>query len=706
MNRARAQPVQRPRQPDSRPPSLALTRKNVASPDLLICVALGLITLATLSPVVGSDFFNVLDDDMYVTHNPAVEQGLSWQGLAWAMTAFHANNWHPLTWLSLQLDAEMYGPDPAGFHLTSLLFHTANSLLLFGVLQRMTGARWPSAAVAAFFAIHPLHVESVAWVAERKDVLSTFFCMLTLWAYQRYVRTPSLRSYEVVVLAMALGLAAKPMLVTLPCVLLLLDYWPLRRFGWKQTQSRISWLVMEKVPLLALAVGCSIATLAAQKWIVQPLSRYPWDVRITNALVSYAGYLWQMIWPAGLAFYYSHPRALLPAWQPIVAGICLALMTAVSLYQIRRRPYLFVGWFWYLGVLVPVIGIVQVGGQGMADRYTYVPLIGIFMALAWLAADWIAKKKVARTWVIGAVTIMLAACILVSRVQAGYWQTGERMLEHTLAVTHDNYRVDLTLAAQLLDRGQVAEAKRHLDAALALAPDEPLVHIYLGMVHAREGRLEETARCYRKAIELNPYDAQFHDKLGRTLVRLQRFDEAYPEFEQALRLDAESGEANLDFAMALAAQGRTGEAIQHFREACRLLPGAFEPEADLGLALFQTGDEPGTRAAFDRAAGIDPARLDGMARALVMQPDLRQRNGKLGLIAAEAVCAATHNRVPEFMDTLAAAQAEVGNFTAAVASARAALELARQKPELARQIEAHLRLYEKHERFRADAGKP
>lgn len=701
MTRSPATAGTRSKPASARPPRplpVVGTNARELVPGLSIALALALLTLIAYAPVVGNQFFEVLDDDMYVTHNPAVLSGLSTDGLKWAVTTLYANNWHPLTWISLQIDASLYGDCPWGYHFTNLCLHVANTLLLFGVLWELTGARWAGAAVAALFAVHPLHVESVAWVAERKDVLSTLFWMITLWAYARYARAPSPRRYLAVVAAFGLGLAAKPMLVTLPCVLLLLDYWPLRRWGSTPGATPVRKLVAEKIPLLALAVACSYATLAAQHWIVQALDRYPVGVRLSNALVSYVAYLRQTVWPAGLAFYYSHPRDSLPVWQVVAAAALLVAVTALAMAHARRRPYLPVGWLWYLGTLVPVIGIIQVGGQGMADRYTYVPLIGVFIAVVWLAADWAGRREPRRIAVAVVAVAVLVACTGATRAQISYWATGERMLEHALAVTHDNYRVDITLAAGLLEHGKVAEARKHLDLAMRLAPDEPLVHVYLGMAAAREGRLEETARCYHEALRLRPGDSEVLDKLGRVYVRLGRYDEAFARFEEALQRNPDNGQANLDFGMALGARGRQAEAIERFREACRLLPGAFEPHADLALALVQAGRRDEARAEFLAAARLNPGRVDQMARSLITHSEPAQRDGHLAVLIADAVCEATGRAQAAPLDTLASAQAEAGDFQTAAVTARAALAIAPPNSELARQIGERLRLYKAGQR--------
>lgn len=523
---------------------------------LAVC---GLLLLAVVL-VFGqtSRFQFVFDDTMYVSENPTVQNGLTWSGLVWAFTSFEAWNWHPLTWLSHMLDFQCYGLWPGGHHLTSVLLHMVSVIVWFLVLRQMTGRLWPSALVAALFAIHPLHVESVAWISERKDVLSGLFFGLTLAAYLRYVRRPfSVPRYLLVVLAFALGLLSKPMLVTLPCVLLLLDYWPLRRWDPLSTAAGAgegssapafpSRVLLEKVPLLLLAAASCLVTMSAQ---TTAMARVPWTARAANALVSYVAYLGQSLWPVDLAAYYPHRQGSEPVWA--VAG-ALLLLAGVSIAVVvwrRRHPYLLVGWLWYLGMLVPVIGLIQVGDQARADRYMYLPLIGLSLALAWLTAEFVGTSLV--RWRRCALAWLLALAILTGLAwqQTSYWQDSETLWSHCLASTTDNWMASYNLGLALSDRGQ-------FDAA---------------MIH------------YRKTLELKPGWTDAHNNLGAALLRLGRFQEAIAEYEKMLEIKPRYAEAHNNIGACLLQQGQTDAAIAQFQKALELKPGYADALQNLAIA--------------------------------------------------------------------------------------------------------------------------
>jgi hypothetical protein len=467
---------------------------------LVLGAGLVLLTLAAYLPALRNGFVN-LDDGFYVTANPQVRQGITAASVAWALTANVANNWHPLTLLSHLLDVQLFGLDPAGHHATSLLLHLANVLLLFAVLRGMTrgmtGAPWRSAMVAALFAVHPAHVESVAWVAERKDVLSALFWILAMGAYGRYARRPSPGRYLLVALMMILGLTAKPMVVTLPFALLLLDVWPLERLGlgWKR-------LIVEKLPLLALSAAASLVTLRYQRTSLAPLDLVPWSFRLANAAVSYASYLGKLLLPRNLAVFYPIPLAI-PAWQVAGAAVLLAALTAFAVWKARQAPWLLVGWLWFLGTLVPVIGLVQVGRQAMADRYTYLPSIGLFVAIVWgiaeLAGDSVgteafflplqgeARRGPQRSGLRSAPllasprsgwrkTLKVAAMAVIALLatgtwmQAGTWKDSITLYHHALAVTRGNYVAHVGLAKALVAKQDWAGAAEQYRAALALRP--------------------------------------------------------------------------------------------------------------------------------------------------------------------------------------------------------------------------------------------
>jgi tetratricopeptide (TPR) repeat protein len=462
----------------------------------LLALLLAAATLAVFARVNHFEFLNY-DDPLYVTVNPHVQQGLSVEGVRWAFTTFTAANWHPLTWISLMLDASIGGTDPFVFHLTNLVLHLANVLLLFSFLDRITGRPRPSAVTAALFAIHPLHVESVAWIAERKDVLSTLFLLLTLMAYARFVEQPDRPRRLAVVLLFALGLLAKPMLVTLPVLLLLLDAWPLRRSApWRS-------LVLEKLPLFAMSIGTGILTFVAQRQAetVGSLAGYPLGVRVANAIVATATYLGRTIWPTRLAVFYPHPGASLGAVAVAGSAVVLFALTSWAIRLRRSRPYLFFGWGWYLVTLAPVVGIVQVGWQARADRYTYIPLIGIFLAVVWAISESLADRPALLSSLAWAALVPLG---IIAFVQAGYWRDSETLFRHALAVTGDNAVAHSNLGTALLRRGLVAEAEGHFTEAVRINPHFAEARSNLGVALGRQGRIDEAILEWQRALELQP----------------------------------------------------------------------------------------------------------------------------------------------------------------------------------------------------------
>jgi tetratricopeptide (TPR) repeat protein len=622
-----------PRSPDGRPDRRPL----------LLAVVLGALAVAAYAPVLagGYQFLNV-DDDEYATDNPHVKGGLSGPDLGWALTAFHSNNWHPLTWVSLQLDAELSGPEPdaAVFHRTNVLLHTANAVLVFLVLRRLTGALWRSAVVAGFFAVHPLHVESVAWVAERKDVLSTLFWMLTLAAYAGYAARPGLSRYLLVVATFALGLMAKPMLVTLPCVLLLLDYWPLRRWRpgrWAAAEepgmpsfapASAGRLLLEKLPLLALAAGCCVLTLRAQQGIVQPLDYLPFPYRVGNALLSYVAYLGKMLWPAGLAVYYPHPRTAMSPAGAAAAGVLLLAMTGLALASAPRRPYLAVAWLWYLGTLVPVIGVVQVGRQAFADRYTYVPLLGIFIALAWGARDLLARRRPALLAAGAAAAALLAVCTVLTWQQLPCWRNSRALWERDLAVTPESGIGHQGLARALERAGEIEEARRHYAAAAAL---DPSVHTGYGLFLARHGYDAEALEQFTAALALAPENQPARYNAGLVLLRQGRLDEAREYFAEVIRLNPGYGGGHYGLGVVLARQGEPQAAEEEFREALRSNPRHANTLWQLGLALESQGRLDEARASLEAAVRSEP----GHAQA-------HQALGRLLLRLGEPAAARRH----------------------------------------------------------------
>ncbi|MCY2988615.1 MAG: tetratricopeptide repeat protein [Planctomycetota bacterium] len=611
----------------------------------IICALLTAAVVGAYWPV-GRNAFVMLDDGLYVFENPHVQQGLTWEGFRWALTTGHAGNWHPVTWFSHMTDCQIFGLNPAYHHGVSVLLHGVNSVLLYLVLKRMTRAVWRSAVVAALFALHPLHVESVAWAAERKDVLSTLFWILTLAAYVRYTAVPGWRSYGLVVVCFVLGLMAKPMLVTLPFVLLLLDYWPLRRLrpdaggGQAASPTTLPRLILEKIPLLILSLASCLVTFAVQQrgGAVRAFEIIPPGMRLANALVAYAAYLGKMLWPSRLAVCY--PYASITTWQWLAAGALLAVISLVAIGGAKRRPYLAVGWLWYLGTLVPVIGLVQVGDQAMADRYTYVPLIGVFLMIVWTATDLTADGGWGRSLIRIALVPVLVGCLLLSLLQVSYWRNSLRLFEHAVQVTKDNAIAHCNLGFALHERRQLDQAIVHYREALRIEPGWAMVRNNLGAALATQGNAAEAVEQFRAALAAEPGDASTHGNLGRALSGCGQFDQA----------------------------------LTHYREALRLAPE--KPFVYSQLAWF-----------------------------LVVCPKPEFRDSAEALPLAEQAARLAQGTSPAVLDTLAAAYAAVDRFPEAVREAEQALALAKssRNNSLAAEIAERLELYKRQQPFREAA---
>lgn len=512
---------------------------------VLVLAVAGLILYSRTS----TNSFISLDDPTYITENPVVREGLTTQGIAWAFTSTYAENWHPITWLSHMLDIQIFGLSPAGHHIASALLHILNTLILFFVLSIMTGKSLRSAFVAALFLVHPLHVESVAWVSERKDVLCTFYSLLTVWAYVRFAERSSARWYALALVFFACALMAKPMAVTLPFVLLLIDWWPLGRLrvgaAWEQSsplrlaEARLPRLLLEKIPFLILTIGSSVITVIAQKAFVQPIT---FQARLTNALSSYATYLGKTFWPSGLSIYYPHRGYLIPFWEITLVIALLASLTILVMYLARRFPYLAFGWLWYIGTLVPVIGLVQVGAQAMADRYTYVPLIGIFIAVSWGISDLVRRWAVPK-WVLPvcSTTVLLVLATL-TWTQLGYWKNDLTLYRHAVDIDEDNWIAQNTLGALLGSEGRFDEAIPHLVKSINVNPAYADPYFNLGVAHYRKGDRQEAVRYYRESLRIEPGNASRRLVLARVLEEMGRREEATEEYHEVLRIDPDNKE--------------------------------------------------------------------------------------------------------------------------------------------------------------------
>jgi len=636
----------------------APTKKNSSSnvkrwPVPAVCLVLAAITFIVFGQTLRHDFV-AYDDDDYVYGNPVVARGLTLKGIVWAFS-FHASNWHPLTWLSHMLDCQLYGLQPGGHHLTNVLLHTATVLALFLVLREMTGAFWRSAFVAAVFAIHPLRVESVAWVVERKDVLSGLFFMLTIGAYVRYARRPWSRGrYVLVVLLFVLGLMSKPMLVTLPLVLLLLDYWPLQR---KEAAGK---LVLEKLPLFALSAAACVATLLAQHEGIQSAELFSLPLRFGNAVVTCLVYVGQMFYPVGLAVFYPYPHRLL-SWEVALAGALLAGFSAVALWQRRKQPWLLVGWLWYLTMLLPVVGIIQVGRQAHADRYTYLPQIGIYLAATWLVAEW----RFNRVGLGVLMTAVLAVLMFCAWKQAIYWQNSETLWAHTLAYTTDNYVAQCNLGNDLRGKGKLDAAITHYQEALAISPNYAAAHYNLGNALYDKGRLDEAIAHYQKALQIQPDSEEAHYNLGLALLRKGSVDEAIRHFQQALQIQPGLADAHYNLGLAFFRKGSAGEAIDHLQKALQIEPA-------------------------------NPTIQYSLAWLLATSPQATLRNGSRAVELAQKANELTGGGNPFVLHTLAAAFAETGQFADARRAMQKAIELTRAagQQDVVQQFNGELKRYE------------
>ncbi len=570
---------------------MTVWRTSAVDPSLVISLALVLAVLIAFWPTTGNKFVD-WDDGPYVTRNPHVRGGLTLNGVVWAFTSLgYAENWHPLTWLSHMLDVELFGLNPRGHHLVSVILHAGNAILLFLVLRAMTGTLWRSALVAVLFAVHPLHVESVAWVAERKDVLSTLFWLLATAAYLQYVWQRSLGRYCAVLGLFALGFLAKPMLMTLPFVFLLLDYWPLGRMqpvprasqtGKKAKitaapsqdtgRAEVLSLVLEKVPFFALSALSAVMTWVAQSRGGAMGYTFPFWYRLSNAMLAYATYLWKTVWPINLAAVYSHPRGALPTWRVLAAVLFLTTVSALVLWERRRRPYLVTGWCWYLGTLVPVIGLVQVGVQSMADRYTYIPLIGIFMMAAWcLPASVLTDPRQSKA-AVGAGAVLLAGLMTLTWVQTTHWQDSQALFEHAVAVTKNNYLAHNNLGTIYAKLGRVNEASLHLKEALRLWPDSAEANYNLGTLLFMSGKLDEAREYFLKAIRAKPDYVDAYDIMGIAFFRQGKLGEALEYFQEAVRRKPDFADAHYNAAAVLLRMGRLKEAVLEYRTGLRLNP--------------------------------------------------------------------------------------------------------------------------------------
>ena len=669
------------RQFDDRPGGLpgGVRRRGLT---IVIYLCLVGLSLAVFGQTTRYEFVN-FDDDLYVYNTPAIRAGLTLKGIALAFTSPHARNWHPLTTISHMLDCQLFGLKAGGHHFTNVLLHIIAVLLLFRVLLKMTGAVWKSAIVAGLFAVHPLHVESVAWVSERKDALSAVFFLLMLDAYVRYARAASITRYLAVAVLFAAGLMSKPMLVTAPVVLLLLDYWPLGRIQKSSARSQQSqvgsrWsvvggLLIEKIPLLVLSAGACVITFVVQKRAVGAIPPLPFLWRAQNALVSYVIYIWKTLWPTRLAVFYPHPNDSLAIWELILAAGLLLAITAAAIVFRKERPYLFTGWFWYLVMLVPVIGLVQVGEQGHADRYTYLPQIGLFLLAIWFVADVTAVRQY-----ISRVAIAVAAAVIVALagaafVQTSYWRNSETLWSHALAVTTDNDVAHNNLGYLCVDHGDLDKAISHFDNALRIRSRKRDAHYDVGSAF----------------VQMN---------LGNALARKGQSDEAMVHYEEAIKLQPNYADAYYNRGNVLFAKGRIDEAIADWEKTLQIQPTDADAHTSLGNALLRKGFLQGAIAHYETALGLapeDPHSRINIAWVLATSSDASIRDGARAVEFARKAVELSNSRDPKFLRALAASYAETGRFSEAIEAAQQGMEIAANQSnfQLANLLQGDIGLY-------------
>jgi tetratricopeptide (TPR) repeat protein len=719
----------------------------------IACLALVLGTRLLYAPALNFDFVNY-DDPEYLVQNVHINRGLSPAGFAWSFNAGYAGNWHPLTWMSHMLDCQLYGLSPGGHHATNVLLHAFSAMLLFLILDRMTGAFWRAAVAAALFAWHPLRVESVAWVSERKDVLSAVFWMLAMWAYIRYAEACSppktrqemqgakrKRFYVLALIFFMLGLMSKPMLVTFPFVLLLLDWWPLGRMrrgpphpnlnlnpnlnrnaknlhgpasslarpltdresGPAASRPSVLRLWMEKIPFFLLSLGACILTLVAQRGAIQSLTLVPLSLRLTDAIEAYFKYVEKTIWPSKLAVLYVlhyHPWR----WNDIWPWLFMGVVSATAFRLRKSRPYLLVGWLWYLGALVPVINLVQIGSQAMADRYSYIPSIGLFLMICWAVYDLSGAWPFRRVLLGVLGTAAIAACLAVTRIQLSYWKNSGALFAHAIEVTSDNFLAMGREAAYLRDNQQYEKARLQCEEALRIYPGYADGHFILGTVLWSQGNLEAATEELETALRLEPARSDAHYALGCVGLARKMPEQARQHFAAVLAQAPANPEARAGLGNALAMQGRLEEAAAQFVEALRLAPQNLDARYQLALVLAKQRKSQEAISQYEILLRYQPEApnfLNNLAWILATDPRAALRDGNKAVALAAAACSLTHQEEAVPLETLSAAYAEAGRFDDAEAAAQKAhdLALAQGKPEIAAKTAELLELYRARERY-------
>ncbi len=665
-----------------------MTKNSNKNRTFLICLTLTVVTIAVYYEVYSFEFINY-DDYSYVFGNKNIQDGITLETVKWAFTTGYFSYWHPLTWLSHALDQQLFGSNPAGHHITNLIFHIANTLLLFLVLKQMTGALWPSAFVAALFALHPLHIESVAWVSERKDVLSTFFWLLTLWAYVRFARWPKMSRYLLVIMFFAFALMSKPMVVTLPFVLLLLDYWPLNRLSLSKGPKRrragqkrsLVYLVIEKIPLFAMVIASCIVTFIFQRkaGAMPSAGDYSLFIRFANAPISYLQYIAKMVWPTRLAVFYPYPGRNISFLFAAVSAAVLLAVTILILRFAKNRRYLVTGWFWYLGMLVPVIGLIQVGEQAMADRYTYMALTGLFIIIAWGLPDLLVSWRYKKIILAASALMIISTMSVYTHFHLRYWQNTMTLFQHALDVTGDNYISHRCMATYLRKHNRIEEAIYHSREFIRIRPDKIKMHSRLGNIFFDAGRLDEAVEEYQKFLQKKPNDPNVLNALGITLGRQDKSAEAIECFASALRIDPDFEAAHTNLGYVLATQGNLDQAAVHLSQAIRINPDSAKAHYHFAHVLVRKGKVNKAVTHFEEALRLEFDRieqpLNDLAWILAANENAAIRNPEKAVELAQRACELTNYEKPELLDTLSVSYAAAGAFDKAVETAQKALQL-------------------------------
>jgi tetratricopeptide (TPR) repeat protein len=736
------------------------TRKSLI---IVTYVALILSTLLVYWQVRNFDFVNC-DDSVYIYENPHMSSGLTWDNVIWAFTTGYASFWHPMTWLSLMLDRQLFGPDPGWFHLTSVFLHLANTLLLFAVLKKMTGSLWRSAFVAAAFALHPMHVESVAWIAERKDVLSTFFLLLTLAAYTDYTKRPTVVRYIGTLVLFTLGLMAKPMLITLPFVLLLLDYWPLDRFELSQSvktsamQSRKSTpsgsrytplhrIIMEKIPFLVLTIVFSVVTFLTQQkgGGLADITTIPLKDRFGNASLSYAAYIGRMFWPKDLAAHYPFSAHSIQSWQVL---LCFLLMAGVSLLTLRfwrSRKYLLVGWLWFVGTLIPVIGLVRFTNSSYADRFTYIPYTGLFIMIAWGLPELLSKWPQRRIALGLSMAVVLTTLGICAHRQVSYWNDSITLFSHAIEVTRDNYVAHYSRGSAYVELGRWQEAIEDFNQAISISPGYAEAYNGRGNVYGRSGRYQEAIEDFNQAISISPGHAEAYNNLGIAYGGLGRWQEAVDAYKQGMRIKPDYADAYYNLGNVYGKLGRWQEAIDTYKQGMRIKPDYAEGLYNLGAAYGGLGRWQEAIEAYKQGIKVNPnfaearynlakalagqgrydeaidqyraalklkgdwhSLMNSLAWLVATNPDIKNRDTNEAIRLASGACKLTNYEDAAFLDTLAAAYASAGKFSEAVDTANKALGIAdaANQPQLRNDIQYHLSFYTQGKPYIESASKP